>query len=330
MPVYKFKTEDAEEFGSADAAAIVYNLRHWLTVNKEKAQNIHDGRVWTYNSLDSFIELFPWLSRDQIKRHFLRLEQHGILLKGNYNRNSFDKTAWYSLDELKYAVSPVVVDGAKSPHREGEFATPMERNRHIEGAKSPCVTDIKPDLKQTDLKPNLKHPQHTLTRERSLDCQNWQSFQDLEEAARALGYSREASEEAVYALSAYSRLYEWATHQQWLEMGPKVNRGIIDRMIWTKQNIAICDDVAEFVVDRYEARKSRAKMMNLGYLLGDHAEDGLMDALVAVGEASPEGVERPEATRFYQENTEKLEALRRIYEQQRHSIRREIDGYSET
>lgn len=329
MPVYKFKTEDAEEFGSADAAAIVYNLRHWLTINKEKAQNIHDGRVWTYNSLESFVELFPWLSRDQIKRHFFRLEQHGILLKGNYNRNSFDKTAWYSLNELKYAVSPVVVDGAKSPQRGGESAISTKRDRHIEGAKSPCVTDIKPDLKKTDIKPDLKHFQHTLKRELALDCQNWKVFQDLEEAAQTLGYSREESEEAVYALSAYGRLYDWATHQQWLKIGPKVNRDIIDRMIWTQQNIATCDDVAEFVVDRYEARRSRAKTMNLGYLLGDHAEDGLMDALLAVGEASPEA-ERPEATSFYQENTEKLESLRRIYEQQRHSIKREIDSKSET
>lgn len=103
MPTHHFDTDDAMVYG-VDAAVILYNLKFWLDKNKANLQNIHDGRVWTYNKLDAWCELFPYYSRRQIERILNNLQKAGILLKGNYSSNKFDKTVWYSLNLPKYAL----------------------------------------------------------------------------------------------------------------------------------------------------------------------------------------------------------------------------------
>ena len=115
MSVHHFDTEDAERYG-VDCAVILYNLKFWLNKNKANQQNIHDGRVWTYNSQEAWCELFPYYTRRQVQRILKKLSDEGILLKGNYNENRFVKTVWYSLNLPEYRLeapkSPIAPNGA--------------------------------------------------------------------------------------------------------------------------------------------------------------------------------------------------------------------------
>ena len=115
MPVHHFDTEDARLYG-VDCAVILYNLKFWLSKNKANQQNIHDGRVWTYNSQEAWCDLFPYYTRRQVQRILKKLSDEGILLKGNYNDNRFVKTVWYSLDLPEYRLeapeSPIAPNGA--------------------------------------------------------------------------------------------------------------------------------------------------------------------------------------------------------------------------
>ena len=49
-------------------AVLVQHFIFWISLNKRKGINFHDGRTWTYQSLDDIAAHFPYLSRDQVKR----------------------------------------------------------------------------------------------------------------------------------------------------------------------------------------------------------------------------------------------------------------------
>lgn len=148
---YQFNTDDAIKYGSADAAAILFNLRFWLDKNKAneinkpegKQPHIHDGRIWTYNSIEAWQTLFPWLSGSQIRRLLIKLEKTGILLKRQFKKSALDQTIWYTLDEPEYrleneqntAVAPETKDLTKSTNGVDEIDKWILRNRqmlHIE------------------------------------------------------------------------------------------------------------------------------------------------------------------------------------------------------
>lgn len=52
--------------------------------------------------------LFPWWSKRQIERIVKKLKDAGVVLTANYNRDSHDRTLFYSLDESKLPISPFV------------------------------------------------------------------------------------------------------------------------------------------------------------------------------------------------------------------------------
>lgn len=81
---------------------VLQQLHYWLEINTKKGGNYHDGRYWTYNSIQKWWEEnFDFWSLDTVKRCFKSLEKKGILITGNYNKDSRDRTKWYSIDYEK-------------------------------------------------------------------------------------------------------------------------------------------------------------------------------------------------------------------------------------
>lgn len=102
----------AKDVGT-DAAIILYNIAYWVKKeeSEQKKDKHHDGRYWTYNSATAFHKLFTWLTPRQISRNLEKLEKKGYLIVGNYNKNRYDQTKWYSLGdkyekELIHLISP--------------------------------------------------------------------------------------------------------------------------------------------------------------------------------------------------------------------------------
>ena len=128
MAVHHFCTEDAARYG-VEEAILLWNIGFWCATNLAKRQNIHDGRVWTYNPHRAYLELTPYLcpenpdihnaeypdeaSREKaaekelkrrsqkIRRIFKSLENQGAIVAGNYNKSKQDQTTWYSLNDQK-------------------------------------------------------------------------------------------------------------------------------------------------------------------------------------------------------------------------------------
>ncbi len=92
-----FDTDVAAELGHVNDAIILHNLYYWIKHNKANQQHFHEGRYWSYNSISAFGKLFPFLSARAIRSALDRLEDNGYILKGNFNKNSYDRTLWYTI-----------------------------------------------------------------------------------------------------------------------------------------------------------------------------------------------------------------------------------------
>lgn len=80
-------------------AAIVYNhILYWLRINKSKGFNFHEEKTWMYETCEEISVFFGYLSAKQVRDAINLLVDHGLLVKGNFSRNKFDRTTWYTLD----------------------------------------------------------------------------------------------------------------------------------------------------------------------------------------------------------------------------------------
>ena len=135
---HHFNVEIAKEYGILEAI-ILNNLQHWIEKNRANGKNFHDGHYWTYNSAKAFSELFPYASQKQIRKALQNLIAEGIIQTGNYNKNPYDRTLWYSFTEKGDSIFQMVkIDVPK-----------RENGNDLEGQPIP---DNKPD----NNKPNNK------------------------------------------------------------------------------------------------------------------------------------------------------------------------------
>lgn len=107
VAIHHFCTEDAGLYG-IEEAIILQNIGFWCCSNLANRINIHDGRVWTYNTRDAFLELFPYLvksgdikaRRIKIGRILNSLEDQGAIVSDQLNKSKHDRTKYYSLADI--------------------------------------------------------------------------------------------------------------------------------------------------------------------------------------------------------------------------------------
>lgn len=97
---HSFNTDYAELYG-IEEAIILENIAFWIKKNESNNKNFYDGYTWTYNSAESFNKLFSYITPSKIRRCLLKLEELEVLKSGNYNKQGYDKTKWYSITNLE-------------------------------------------------------------------------------------------------------------------------------------------------------------------------------------------------------------------------------------
>lgn len=95
---HSFDVDIAREYG-IPAAILLKQISIWIKKNKRDGRNLHDGRTWTYSTAAEMARMIPYLSEYQINRALSRMVQTGLIDKGNFNRNTRDRTAWYTLSK---------------------------------------------------------------------------------------------------------------------------------------------------------------------------------------------------------------------------------------
>lgn len=120
---HHFDIDLAKKYGILEAV-LLDNFCFWTVKNAANEVHIHDGRVWTYNSVKAFCEMMPYASSKQIRRALSHLEADGLIVTGNFNNSPYDRTKWYAL-----------TDKAFFECRLGNFDLPKRANGEAEKGK---------------------------------------------------------------------------------------------------------------------------------------------------------------------------------------------------
>ena len=91
-----FKTEHAERFG-IEAAILLQGIQLGLILNKSKRSHNKKGKVWMYNSIREWHEVYPFMSESTIKRALKKLKDEEIIEVMQLDSNPMNKTNWYTL-----------------------------------------------------------------------------------------------------------------------------------------------------------------------------------------------------------------------------------------
>lgn len=100
---HSFNVEIAKKYGILEAV-LLNHLWFWIKKNKANNTNYFDGNCWTYNSKKAFSELFPYASERQIDYALKKLIDCGLVITGNYNKSSYDRTLWYAITKVGYSI----------------------------------------------------------------------------------------------------------------------------------------------------------------------------------------------------------------------------------
>lgn len=112
--VYSFSTDDAIAHG-VDEAILLHNIRYWLDYARAHDEMKQDGYHWMYMTATSMQLIMPFWSVNKIRKMLKSLEKDGIVITGEYNKSSWNRTKWYSMPEFYHVANP--------PHATSQTAT---------------------------------------------------------------------------------------------------------------------------------------------------------------------------------------------------------------
>jgi hypothetical protein len=103
---HSFDVALAAEYKSVELAILIHHFQFWIVQNKRLERNFHEGRTWMYQTIKEITAIFPYWSKKQVEKLLTKAVQLGILIKNNFNKSKFDRTAWYAFaDEVKFGIS---------------------------------------------------------------------------------------------------------------------------------------------------------------------------------------------------------------------------------
>jgi hypothetical protein len=153
MSLHSFSPDIAGRVG-INAAVIYQNVLFWTQKNVANGKQVKDGKVWTYNSVKAWAELFPYLTENQIRTALAKLVEAGLIFEGNHNPVAYDRTKWYGV--------PVEIHLGKNTNGFGEKPEPIPDSKPVikpdskqDTAQAPCVDTPEPKSKGDPVKDAL-------------------------------------------------------------------------------------------------------------------------------------------------------------------------------
>jgi len=110
---HQLSVDVAVKYG-IEEALIISNFQFWINKNYSDGINKHDDRTWTYNTTESLAKLFPYMTTRAVRYALDGLVKKGVLIKGNYNKAGYDRTAWYAFFDEKTWLYTVASDLTKT------------------------------------------------------------------------------------------------------------------------------------------------------------------------------------------------------------------------
>lgn len=98
----------------ANLCIFMANLSTWIKYNSSKLhlplseRNYHDGRYWSYNSVNDFVKYFGFWSIKNIRTIIKNCIDQGLVITSTFNKKKYDNTLWYSLTDKGLEYFPKV------------------------------------------------------------------------------------------------------------------------------------------------------------------------------------------------------------------------------
>ncbi len=123
---HAFLVENATLYG-IECAILINHFKFWIEQNQSMNKNFHDGRTWMYQTQEEIAAIYPYMNRAKIQACIQKLVDNKILIRGNYNRSSFDKTTWYAFENQKMfsKVGIPTIDDNDPNNGRSEFQQPI-------------------------------------------------------------------------------------------------------------------------------------------------------------------------------------------------------------
>jgi len=109
MESHSFSLNVAKLIGLKDAI-ILQHFVYWWKINLFNGQNLKDGNYWTYQKRTAIAETFPYLTPREVQLCCDRLEKEKYIETGNFNKNGYDRTIWYSITCKTYNLFEMQID----------------------------------------------------------------------------------------------------------------------------------------------------------------------------------------------------------------------------
>lgn len=144
---HSFDIALAAKYGP-ECAILIHHFQHWIRINRFAKRNIKEGRCWTYQKRKDIQAHMPYWTVDEIRRLTDKLVDHGVLMKGNFNKSPIDNTIWYAfVDEAAFGLdekSSKNVYERQNCQSTGKSATPTGKiAKAIPDTKTDTITEDK-------------------------------------------------------------------------------------------------------------------------------------------------------------------------------------------
>lgn len=89
---------------SIEEAILIHHFQHWIRVNRTLKRNQYEGRTWMFQTQEEVAAHFPYFkNRFVVFRIIQKLVDKAVLMEGNFNKSTYDRTKWYAfVDEEKF------------------------------------------------------------------------------------------------------------------------------------------------------------------------------------------------------------------------------------
>lgn len=214
----QFQPSLAKILGSSDRAIVLQQIHYWM----ERSGKSFDGKTWVFNTIGDWENQFIWMSESTVKRTLKFLTDENFLITGNYNKQKFDKTKWYTIDYERLNSALVQyeqIDKNKTSNRTVQF-DPME-DVNLERSE------------QVNLTPS---EQVNLTRPIPLD------YQENNQETTPLDYGEM---ESVNPAKDMLKIFNAATNRQ------LNNSGIFGQLVFKNISVQEFQDVMNYIMDNW-------------------------------------------------------------------------------
>lgn len=95
----RFYDDEIAALLGLNEAIILNDFAYWVRKNQERGAAFHDGRYWTYSTIDELCKRFQFWGRNTIRRAIGRLVVDGYIEKGCFTTDGANRTTWYTITE---------------------------------------------------------------------------------------------------------------------------------------------------------------------------------------------------------------------------------------